>query len=131
MENRVEMVEEKQTKLEEWQINMSKLMDEEIKQKEGLKYDQNKLRLDLIPPEAIEALGKVLTYGAAKYGDSNWKKGMRWGRIYAALQRHLLAWHGSRDIDSESGLPHLYHALANLTFLIYYTQKKIGKDTRD
>lgn len=30
----------------------------------GLKYDDGKPMLDLIPPEAIMAIGKVMTYGA-------------------------------------------------------------------
>ena len=30
----------------------------------GLKYDDGKPRLDLVPPEAVMALGRVLTYGA-------------------------------------------------------------------
>lgn len=33
----------------------------------GLKYDSGKPRLDLVPPEAVMALGYVLTYGAEKY----------------------------------------------------------------
>lgn len=36
---------------------------------EGLKHDAGKLRLDLIPPEAIRVLGEVLTCGTDKYGD--------------------------------------------------------------
>ena len=37
----------------------------------GLKYDEGKPMLDLIPPEAIIAIGKVMTYGAMKYGPNN------------------------------------------------------------
>lgn len=40
------------------------------------KYDDGKPRLDLVPPELIEAVGAVRTYGVSKYGDSDsWKKG--------------------------------------------------------
>ena len=31
---------------------------------EGLRYNQGKTQLDLIPPFVIEQLGKVLTFGA-------------------------------------------------------------------
>lgn len=31
-----------------------------------LKFDDNKPRLDLVPPELIEAVGKVRTYGVKK-----------------------------------------------------------------
>lgn len=98
----------------------------------GVKYDKDKPRLDLVPPEVVIALGTVLTYGAAKYADNNWRKnnGMRWGRVYAAMQRHLLAWQKGEDVDPESGLPHLHHALANLAFLIAFANEGIGEDDR-
>ena len=80
----------------------------------GIKYDTGKLRLDLIPPEMHEALGKVLTFGAGKYGDRNWEAGIDEGRLYAAAQRHLLAHRKGELLDPESGLPHLYHAFCNL-----------------
>ena len=57
--------------------------------KDGVKFDQDKPRMDLIPPETVEALAAVLTYGAKKYEDRNWEKGMSWGRVYGALMRHL------------------------------------------
>ena len=41
----------------------------------GVKHDSGKLRMDLVPPEAIKAMADVLTSGAAKYGDRNWEKG--------------------------------------------------------
>lgn len=97
---------------------------------EAVKYDGEKLRLDLIPPEAIEGLGDVLTYGANKYNDHNWEQGTSWMRIYAALQRHLLAFHRGIDIDEESGMSHLKHALANVSFLLTYQDRNIGTDDR-
>ena len=41
---------------------------------DGLKHDGDKLRLDLLSPEIIEAVGAVMTYGAEKYGEGNYKK---------------------------------------------------------
>ena len=84
----------------------------------GVKHDQGKLRLDLITPEMTRALGNPLTYGAQKYGDRNWEKGLDAGRIYAALERHLLEWREGKPIDPESGLPHLEHAFCNLGMLV-------------
>lgn len=40
---------------------------------DGLKYDDGKPRLDLIPPDAVMAIGYVMTYGAQKYGANNWQ----------------------------------------------------------
>lgn len=77
---------------------------------EGRKDDQGKLRFDLLPPDALAQLVQVYTMGAAKYDDRNWEKGIRWGRLFAAVQRHLWAfWHGENN-DPESGLPHVAHA---------------------
>ena len=42
----------------------------------GTKNDGGKLRYDLIPPRALEALAYVYTIGAAKYSDRNWEKGI-------------------------------------------------------
>jgi hypothetical protein len=97
---------------------------------EGVKYDKDKLRLDLIPPEAIIAIGSVLTFGAKKYNPRNWEKGMDWGRVYAALQRHLTAWQAGETNDEESGMPHLWHAACCIVFLLTYEQRGIGEDTR-
>lgn len=97
---------------------------------QGKKHDGGKPRLDLIPPEVIIALGEVLSYGADKYGDRNWEKGFKWGRLFAAIQRHLWAFWSGQDLDPESGLPHLYHALAGITFLITHTKRGLGRDDR-
>ncbi len=98
--------------------------------KDGVKFDQDKPRMDLIPPETVEALAAVLTYGAKKYEDRNWEKGMSWGRVYGALMRHLWAWWARRDKDPETGMSHLWHALCCVAFLVTYESRKIGKDDR-
>lgn len=73
----------------------------------GTKYDQDKLRYDLIPPFALEQLARVYTHGARKYSDNNWRKGMKWSRLYGALMRHIEAWRRGEDYDEESGCLHL------------------------
>jgi len=97
---------------------------------EGNKDDSDKLRYDLIPPETLEALAWILTFGAQKYGDRNWEKGMKWGRPFAALMRHMWAWWRGQNLDPETGKSHLWHALACLTFLVTFEQKGIGTDDR-
>ena len=86
----------------------------------GNKFDGEKLRVDLLPPIGITSIADILTFGAKKYADNNWKKGIKFSRVYGALQRHLLAWYGGEEFDHESGLPHLWHAACNLMFLTYY-----------
>jgi len=89
---------------------------------EGTKFDTQKNRLDLIPAEVMEALGKVLTHGSRKYGDNNWQQGIEYRRVYGAIQRHLNAWRKGERVDEESGMMHLWNAFTELAFLIYYEQ---------
>jgi len=91
---------------------------EENEESEGVKYDGGKLRMELIPPEAIEALAEVITYGANKYSDDNWKKVSK-DRYIGALMRHLNAYRKGELYDDESGLTHIAHILTNAAFLVY------------
>lgn len=96
----------------------------------GKKNDQGKPNLDLVPKSLIWAIGDILTSGANKYGRHNWRAGLLWSRPYAALLRHLTAWWDGEDKDTETGRSHLWHAAAELAFLIEYEEKKIGSDDR-
>lgn len=86
----------------------------------GLKHDDEKNRLDLIPPVATEGIGLVLTFGAKKYDAYNWAKGINYSRIIGAIKRHLLAIEKGEDTDSESGLLHADHIACNVAFLQTY-----------
>lgn len=97
---------------------------------EGVKHDQEKVRLELIPPELLFAVGEILTFGAKKYADRNWEKGMKWGRVFGALMRHLWCWWRKDSIDAETGKSHLWHAACCIAFLITYEQRKLGEDDR-
>ena len=97
---------------------------------DDLKFDHGKLRHDLVPPEVVNALASVLTFGATKYGERGWQRGMDWSRVYGAAQRHLLAFWGGDDIDPESGMPHLWHAMTNIAFLVSYQALSLGRDDR-
>lgn len=83
-----------------------------------LKFDGDRLRPDLIPPSAIKAMAEVLTFGARKYKPNNWRKCQDLSRYEAALLRHLLAYQEGETFDHESKMPHLWHALVNIAFLI-------------
>ena len=87
----------------------------------GIKKDDGKVRMDLLPPRALIEVAKTYTYGAGKYADFNWQNGIAWSRIYAAAQRHLHAFWMGEDLDPESCLYHLAHAVFNcLTLIEYY-----------
>jgi len=96
----------------------------------GMKFDEQKNRLDLIYPEFIEALGKVLTKGAIKYEPNNWQKVEdAKDRYYAALLRHLMAYRRGERFDKQSGFTHLAHAICNL-FIIYWHEEVKNKKKR-
>lgn len=86
--------------------------------KGGSKNDDEKLRYDLIPPEALRALATVLTFGAGKYKPRNWEEGIPSDRLFAARQRHEWAVRNGEYSDQESNLPHLWHAFCNLAMQI-------------
>lgn len=87
---------------------------------EGAKDDQGKVRPELIPPELVMGVAAVLTFGAKKYADRNWEKGIKYSRVFGALQRHMWAFWGGEDNDPETGMPHLWHAACCIAFLTTY-----------
>lgn len=101
-----------------------------LKNEPGLKYDADKPRMDLLPPEAMIGLAQVLSYGAAKYDEHNWRNGMSYSRLMAALQRHYTAFAMGEDIDQESGLPHIDHMMCCAAFLSTFQKTGTGTDDR-
>ena len=96
----------------------------------GIKYDTEKNGLDMLPIYPLWAIGQVYTFGATKYAKDNWRDGMKWTRIYAAVLRHLLKWASGKDADEETGLPHLAHAAFGLLALLEYSQTHLELDDR-
>ena len=90
---------------------------------EGLKHDNEKPRWDLLPYDAVEEVVKVLTYGANKYEARNWERGIEYSRLFAAAQRHMVAWMKGEDIDPESNRHHLAHAVCELLFILAFEQR--------
>lgn len=84
---------------------------------EARKDDAAKPRVDLLPPEALLEVARVLGFGADKYGAENWR-GVEAQRYYAAALRHLFAWKLGAPTDTESGLPHLAHAACSVLFML-------------
>ena len=101
---------------------------------EGKKFDGGKPRWDLLPLEVLTPIVEVLTFGAAKYGDNNWKDLVEFTPRYtAAFLRHFVAWQSGERIDEESGHAHIAHAATNLIFILWKelqneSQLSVGKD---
>ena len=91
----------------------------------GAKSDQGKLQLSMVPPAMIYAVAKIREYGNKKYADpENWRR-VDPEKFHEAMLRHCMAvWEDWRSIDSESGLPHLWHLMCNGAFLCAMMEEK-------
>lgn len=98
--------------------------------------DITKLRYDLIPADFLEFLARIFTYGAGKYDDNNWMKGLNASELYACATRHMQKWWAGEDLDEDdgeqkgSGLPHLWHALWNVGVMAYFERHRPDLDDR-
>ena len=82
--------------------------------------DIGKIRLDLIPPEALLELGEVFGEGAVRHGDENWKKGMPNSVVINHMMRHLLLYMtGDRDE------PHMGKVMFGCCVLIWNEENNI------
>jgi hypothetical protein len=96
------------------------IMSAENSKGTGIRHNEGKLRLDLIPPFATKEIGRVFTTGAGKYPERNWEKGMKWTTVIASLKRHLLEFELGEDMDPETGHYHMAHLATNAMFLLEY-----------
>ena len=98
----------------------------------GIKYDNEKPKMHLLPPNSIFEVAKVLTFGANKYDEENWRKleSLETRYISGAL-RHIFH-HNSGDIlDEESGLSHLAHAICCLLFTLEIQLEDKEEESRE
>jgi len=87
---------------------------------QGLRFNEGKLRYDLVHPWAHEQMVSVLSKGAQKYTERNWENGMSWSKIISSLKRHLAAIEKGEDYDLETGELHASHLACNAHFLTAY-----------
>ena len=88
---------------------------------EGLKLDSGKPRWSLVPWGAMASVVRVLTFGAKKYADDNWKHvANARTRYYDAAMRHLTAWWLGEEKDPETGESHLAHAACCVLYLLSF-----------
>ena len=84
---------------------------------EGKKYDGEKPRMHLLPPKSMAEIAKVLTFGAKKYDEHNWRKLENLQNRYTSgALRHIFAHNDGEQLDDESDLSHLAHAICCLLF---------------
>lgn len=83
----------------------------------GVKYDGEKPRMHLLPPKSMVEVANVLTFGAKKYDEDNWRKLENLQNRYTSgALRHIFAHNDGELLDAESGLSHLAHAICCLLF---------------
>ena len=80
------------------------------------------LRRKFIPVELLTGLADVLTFGADKYGENNWRECDNIDRYVSAAMRHFISYISGEKNDPETGLSHLYHVAANMMFIYVLTK---------
>lgn len=75
---------------------------------------------------ALEAITRVLAFGARKYTARNWECGIAYSRCYGAVLRHVFAVARGEERDSETGEHHYTHAATEIMFLLTYELRGMG-----
>lgn len=103
---------------------------EDILEKEGHKDDAGKTEYFAMPWLALDEMAEVMTFGAQKYDLFNFRKGMKYGRLWSAAFRHMVAWWRGEENDRETGKSHLAHALCCIGMLLEIQKLGRGEDNR-
>ncbi len=119
-----------ESSLEEIKTPINQTHTRQAKQEAALRYDADKPRWELLPPDALNALVQVYTVGAKKYADRNWERGMSFSRCFGSLMRHSWKWWSGEEWDEETKCHHLAHAAWNALALLAYVLRKVGIDDR-
>lgn len=112
------------------QVALSAVAQPAEKPAGGTKHDDGKVPLALLPFDGLTEVGKVLQFGAKKYAPDNWRGGFTWRRLISATLRHVFAFAKGEDVDPETGISHLAHAICCLLFLLEHQLHKLGTDDR-
>ena len=86
-----------------------------------------------LPLEVLAAGAAALEYGAQKYADRNWEKGLPWQQMIDSLKRHIDDFERGRDYDNGSdgsGMHHVCMIMAGAFMLSSSVIRGIGKDDR-
>lgn len=86
----------------------------------ALKETEGKVPLDLVDPNLMVEVAKVLAFGAQKYSRWDWLEGLSFSQIQGAMLRHLTSWIEGEDVAPDSGLSHIAHLAANAMFILRF-----------
>ena len=88
------------------------------------KKPEGKPELGLVYQSTLVAIAKVRRFGINKHGNSEDWRTTEEVKHQDAILRHIMAYVDGEELDRESGLPHLAHALTTISFEI---ERKYGK----
>lgn len=85
-----------------------------------------------IPFDALEEVAKVLAFGAEKYGERDWEKGVLFSERFSSMLRHQkLFFQDGKIYDIESGLRHTAHIACNALIILACELRELkGVDDR-
>lgn len=87
----------------------------------GDRLNAGKLPWHLLPYDAVREIVKVLQFGAQKYAERNWEKGLGLSSTFDSTMRHLTAWYQDREeLDAESRIRTMAHVGCNVLFLLAF-----------
>lgn len=97
---------------------------------EAKRDNSAKPALSMLPKVFKAAVARVMSFGAAKYGRSNYLKGHRVTGLLDSIERHIDEIKDGQDIDAESGESHWAHIAANCLMALHQQQLGTLKDDR-
>jgi hypothetical protein len=81
------------------------------------RFNTGKPKYSLLSLKALEPGVRMLEYGASKYAQNNWQKGLKKSEVLDSLLRHVTAILEGEEIDPENGLLHIGSIQCNAMFL--------------
>ncbi len=93
---------------------------------EGLKiwWSAAPLTLQLgIPQRQLRGIAEVLAFGAQKYADRNWEKGLKYSCCFDSAERHARDVANGVLVNDESGLANESHFWTNVLFLVVFAER--------
>ena len=95
------------------------------------KTGTGKPRMDMVPWDAVEAVGGHFATSAQKYPDRDWEEHVpeyRWSVYYAAMMRHSVRWFQGEDRDEDGHLHAVAMATNALMLCAYVLRNHPGDD---
>lgn len=89
-----------------------------------------KIDTALVPYEAIVAMAIALNYGADKYAERNFEKGLSYRQLCSSIERHNKAIMDGEELDRDSGLPHFTLLASSIAMLCQNIMQGVVIDDR-